>query len=740
MLAEFFNKEWRTRALLFAFSVGVFFFYFHHTFLNLNSMLTSTEGDGMKNYYTFIYHTVKDHSLIEFSGLNYPYGEHCVYTDCQPLLTFLFKLLPFTHGYLVGILHFLMLFSFIITPNILYNIFRLYKLNIFTSFLSSLSITLIIPQMDRIGGHFGLSYGCVIPLAIYLMTKYVMGPNTKIALQLFVFNCCLFLLHPYLGLGTSIFAFITLFLYGFKTREIRTLLKQLLPSMYFGIGPIVFFMLFMKLTDTHTGRPPEPSGMELGVANIQSVFVPTFGPFQGFLQKYLSDGPREWEGLSYIGIFPLFMLVLCVLALSFCIKKIEFNRITIVLLLAATLLLLFSFGIHNKILEKNNITIAALKQFRTLGRFAWFFYFMAPIFSTILLHRIIRYSLNGKTQKILLIFMPFLFFSFNLTEGHYFIKERSANYLKSPNVFLEKHLSENEKELIKELSKINYSAVLPIPYYCTGSEIYDRDGKESAYLSMLLSYHCTKPIFGGLLARTSIEETKNVIDLFNEYKTTHEVSSLLKDQNILILKTAPEKLPNETRLLKRLKPYKRISETTLYLATINNFSVDISKETTQLSFQLNSKRQIVDSAGIYFVRTDNKKPFVVSNINDYEKPFVIPKHKYKSGNYTISFHFHYEKETSAGFDMNFILAKVLENSEDWQVIRPMRHVSGYYNGYAIFEKNVTLDSTSVYNILLQGSSKKSYHISHFMLRPSEQDIKYKDENGKVFLNNYPVKE
>jgi len=703
-------------------------------------MLTSIEGDGMKNYYTFIYHTVKDHSLIEFSGLNYPYGEHCVYTDCQPLLTFLFKLVPFTHGHLVGILHFLMLFSFIITPNIIYNIFRLYKVNIFTSFLSALSITLIIPQLDRIGGHFALSYGCVIPLAIYLMTKYVLEPNRKTALQLFAFNCCLFLLHPYLGLGTSIFTFIALFLNGFNTKEIRSLLKNLLPSLYFGIGPIVFFMLFMKFTDTHTGRPPEPSGMELGVANFQSVFVPTFGPFQSFLQKYLSDGPREWEGLSYIGIFPFFMLVLCVLAIPFCFKKIEFKRITIVLFFASVLLLLFSFGIHNKILEKNNISIAALKQFRTLGRFAWFFYFMAPILSTILLHRIISACINGKTQKILLICLPLLFFSFNLVEGHYFIKDRSSNYLKSPNVFLEKNLSVKEKELIGELSKMNYSAILPIPYYCTGSEIYDRDGKESAYLSMLLSYHCAKPIFGGLLARTSIEETKNVIDLFNEYKTTHEVSALLKDQNILILKTAPEQLPNETRLLKRLIPYKSVGETTMYIATSNDFSVDLSKDTTRLSFHLSSPQQIFDSADIYFIRTENRKPYLISNINDYEKPYVIPKHKFKSGDYTISFRYHYEKETSSGLDINFILAKVLENSEDWQVMRPMRHVSGYYNGYVIFEKKVTLDSTFAYNILLQGPSKKSYHISHFMLRPSEHDIKYEDENGKVFLNNYPIKE
>src|ERR1700733_5463679 len=83
----------------------IYFIYFHHVFLNINSILSSITNDSLKNYYTYVYHVKNDSSLFQFAGMNYPFGEHVVYTDCQPALTILLKALPFTHNYLIGILH-----------------------------------------------------------------------------------------------------------------------------------------------------------------------------------------------------------------------------------------------------------------------------------------------------------------------------------------------------------------------------------------------------------------------------------------------------------------------------------------------------------------------------------------------------------------------------------------------------------------------------------------------------------
>ncbi len=691
----------------------------------------------MKNYYTTIYHSTKDKSLTEFSALNYPYKEHCVYTDCQPLLTFILKLLPFTHNYIVGIMHFLMLFSFIITPNVLYSVFRLYQVNRFTSFFSALAISLIIPQLDRIGGHFGLSYACMIPIVIYLMSKYAIEQKNKTLYQLSAFNCALFLLHPYFGLGTSIFTFVTLFFNGIQLKQLRYFFKQIMPSIIGGLVPILFFTLFMKLTDHHAGRTTEPLGMETGRASIESVFVPTFGPFIGLMQRFIKVENLEWEGIAYVGFFSVVMLLLSILVFPFVLKTIKLKKISIALLATGILLLFFSFGSHLHLLKDLKIEISALKQFRSLGRFAWFFYFVTPVFSIIFLHQVLSKIKKESLQKVALLILPLLFFSFNYLEGRHFLKTRSENYLKAPNVFLKENIPSAEKELIAELSKLNYNSILPIPYYCIGSELYDRDGIETSYLAMLLSFHCEKPLFGGLLARTSVNEVKNVLDLFNEYKG-HGIPEIPENENILVLKTHPEHLPSEIRLISRLKLYKTFGETKIYLAKKKDFYNDMSNDTTKLKFEITKPQQEIDSMGIYFVNSLDKKPFINSKISDYEKLLQIPKQKYK-GEYVISFRYYYEKETSHGLNINFIQAKVLEHSEDWVLIRPMRQATGFYEDYDLFEKNITIDSAFAYNFLLQGPSQDHYHVSHVMLRPASVNVKHKDSEGKLYFNNFPIK-
>jgi hypothetical protein len=731
------NAEWKIKLILFLVSFIVFYLYFQVTFQNINKAICAESGDGLKNYYTFIYHTVKDKSLTEFSGLNYPYGEHCVYTDCQPLFTFILRYLPFTHGYLVGILHFLMLFSLIITPNILYSILKLYKVNSFISFFSALAIALITPQLDRMGGHFGLSYVCMIPIAIYLMSKFAIEQQGKTIFQLFAFNCALFLIHPYFGLGTSIFTFVTLLLYSFQIKDLRSLLKDLLPSLIAGLGPILFFTLFMKLSDHHTGRPTEPLGLESGIATVESVFVPTTGPFAHFMEHLIRVKHREWEGISYVGFFPLLMVIASIFLFPFFQNRFQFNKIVKALFVTGLLLLLFSFGFHIKVLNKLHLEIAALKQFRSLGRFAWYFCFVAPIFGVTYLYHFFIGLEKEKLRKMLLIVFPLLFLSINFSEGHVFLTHRSRYYLKAPNLFLEEYHWPVEKELLAEISKLEFSSILPVPYYCIGSDVYDRNGSESAYVSMFLSYHCNKPIFGGSLARTSVQEVKNTLDLFNEYSEHSGIPELSDNETILVIKTAPEHLPSEERLIRRLKLYKKIGDTEIYLAKKKDLSIDAEKINAMVNFELNDLKQIKDTLGVYFIRATHRKPYRQAQITDYEKAMIVQKNKF-SGNYILSFRYYYEKETGPGLDASFIQAKIREQDESWELMSPMRHVTGFYDGYDVFEKKITLDPKFRYKLQLQGLSKGFYHISHFMLRPEESDVKFKDVDGKIYLNNFLI--
>src|SRR6478752_5259727 len=101
-LRTFFNNDRRVMPFLFAASLILYCLYLFPIFLNLNSTLSSITLDSIKNYYTFVYNIRHDSFNFEFNGMNYPFGEHVVYTDCQPLLGFILKLIPPLYPYSIG--------------------------------------------------------------------------------------------------------------------------------------------------------------------------------------------------------------------------------------------------------------------------------------------------------------------------------------------------------------------------------------------------------------------------------------------------------------------------------------------------------------------------------------------------------------------------------------------------------------------------------------------------------------
>src|SRR4051812_8595675 len=85
----------------------VSFLFLHITRHPGHSMITIV-GDGAKNYYTYLYEVLYGKG-IWFTGMNYPYGEHLVYTDAQPLiavpLAFLRTYLPVSRNTALAVLH-----------------------------------------------------------------------------------------------------------------------------------------------------------------------------------------------------------------------------------------------------------------------------------------------------------------------------------------------------------------------------------------------------------------------------------------------------------------------------------------------------------------------------------------------------------------------------------------------------------------------------------------------------------
>ena len=728
------NKNYKINLLLFLCSFLYYFIYLKHIFLNANNVLSTLNGDSFKNYYVFIHHIINDPDLINFPSFNYPFGEHIVYTDAQPLLTFIFRLLPFTHNYLIGLMHLLILFSFVITPCIYFKIFKLFKVNSIVAFFSSLAVVILSPQLMRIGGHFGLCYACFIPLLIYFLIKYSLHPTKKIYVTVLILNFLLFFIHPYFGMGLCLLTLIYVFLFELinKTNWLRFFLATILM----GILPIILFKLVMLITDTHSDRPEWAYGADVYVSNPASVFVSYFGgPFEHFMKQIIKVGNREWEGVSYVGFFVNFLIVLIAILSIVFFKKYKFNKIVVILFLSSIILLLFSFGLHTMILKSLNIEIAALSQFRSAGRFAWFFYYIVPIFLIVSLNKFFTDLFNKNALKWM-IPLAFLFLTFNIIEGHYFFRMIFSNTFDVKNVFNYNYLNKNEKKLVAEVNSLNAQAILPVPFYHKGSETIDRNGTESYYISMLLSYHCNLPIISAFLARTSVTETVEEIGLLNEYINHDKILSKFNNKSIaLVLSPQITETPDETRLVMRANFINHYGDYKLYNFNKKEFAFN-EGEIDSSYVNLILTKNVVDTLGIKFIKTENRKPFITSNEKDYEVLFKIDKGQYPSGKYVVSFHYHYKELKFKYIDCNLIVEKTEGIEKKWESYSTLRR-SIVLNNFLFFEIFVNINSNFQYSFILNGGSKKDYFVSDFLFRPEEKNIKIILKPDSVLINNFP---
>lgn len=732
-----FNTHLKRQLWLLACSSAIYFFYFHHLLLNINSLLASLTSDALKNYYTYLYHIVNDKSLLHFEGMNYPYGEHVVYTDCQPLLTFVLRLLPFTHPYLIGILHGLIFLSYIITPLILYKILLRLKAPAFAAFFTSLAIALLSPQYWRLDGHFALTYECVIPLSILLLLKFFERRQARDLIRLVLYNTALFLLHPYLGFGVSAFSFLAIGLSGCYGFRLRSFFATGLNAAIAGLLPIALFKLFLFFTDQHSHRTGEPFGIDISLASFASVFVANFGPFKDFMKNWLSNGPQEFEGLSYTGFFTVLMSAAFLLLLPFTFRKLKFRKEMSCLFIAGLLLLFFSFGWHNQVLSALGIHLAVFDQFRSLGRFAWFFYYTAPLFLALVFYHSAQALIAEKRFRLLAGSFGLLFFSFNLLEGNDMLRVYVDAAFKSKNIFRAELLSDEEKNILALVKPAAPQAILPIPVYYVGSEVYSRAGDGMAMLaSMLYSYHAALPIVGGSLSRTSITETENGIELLNAYKRNRPAMALCGPQPFLLIGTPTEPLPDEARLLKKTTYFHENDSLKFgYVSPATLANADFPATTYTL--RKNSTGN-ADARNVFYIHSEPRKPYLPASINSYESAFVLDSNVLKTGHYIVSLHYHFAEKTYKDVYNHLVITKTRGQEYAWEYGKAIRLFSGFYNGFAIFEYRFLLDAKNKYEFVLKGDIDKAYSISDFMIRPDTTDVRVILNGRDTLLNNYPL--
>jgi len=525
---------------------------------NFNSHLFSVSGDGLKNYYNFIYHIKFDPGYFSFNGMNYPYGEYIFMVDNQPVfsnsLKFISNNLFDISYYSVAILNLVMMGSLVVSSFFMALIFTHYKFPWYISIIGAVAISFLASNVLLWQyGHYALSYSCFFPIAWYLIIKFQTSDNKiKYSVLIFINTLFWFFIHNYLGFIILSFTFLAyLFDFIFNTKRFHFSIKKLGYFVLQIIFPAIIVFAVYIIFDNHPGRIEMPFQFKHG-ASIYTVFFPNHSYLRPFYELFFDLGPQKtqsWGKIgNYVGLSTNLILIYAIIYLIYhrffgirrSAKKVDLKKY-ISVLLAAVVLLFFSMGIP----FRYNLAFlmpSVLKQFVGLGRFAWPFYFTITFFSLYFVKEVF----TKKQNRFILLLSVVLLFTEGLSNHFYLRKIINQN----SNIFVDIPKSmEGFLESNKAISS-EYQAIVPIPFYHKYISLHSHiDSDKSEKLSMQFSYSTGLPLMSAILSRPSLVESQNILQVFIPAYYKKPIQEALNKKPLLLLYTKENHAEIENNLM-----------------------------------------------------------------------------------------------------------------------------------------------------------------------------------------------
>lgn len=509
-------------------SVLVTLFTLSYIVTDAGHIMLSLGGDGGKNYYTYLYHILYEKG-VGFNGMNYPYGEHTVYADAQPLISIPLSWLSGTCNITIenalAIMHLLMASGFCLAIIYTYKTLLHFKLKPLAALLFATLITLLSPQVLRISGHFALSYMSFVPMLFYFTLKYNVHQHIKYAIYLFLLTSVMSFLHPYYVAMSTVWICFYVFSYLVINKSaITSKIRHLLPLCIAVIASILLVKLFMGCTDPIKDRPIFPHGAVAYGTTGENIFTSAYSPIWQFLKdkQWVNEISEADEGFVYLGIT---VIGVCIFSLynyfRLLIKKKKQQHATeeilfpkVWLLLAVCCLLLamgvpFVWG-----MEWLLDYLSVFKQFRSLGRFSWLFYNIITVYGCVILyHHFIQQCNKGKIiRAYCLLIIPMLVWAFDASGYIGYLRNLSQAAHESYNK--EKIKQSTEENWTQFLQKSNHSgqdfqALLLLPFVHIGSEKWSVRGVEIGIMSkgFNASMQLHLPIVDVMMSRSSWSQT-----------------------------------------------------------------------------------------------------------------------------------------------------------------------------------------------------------------------------------------
>ncbi|NNE56425.1 MAG: hypothetical protein HKN32_10420 [Flavobacteriales bacterium] len=411
-----------------------------------------------------------------------------------------------------------MLFSIPVTGFISFRIFHEVNRSTWLAVGMASFIALLGPQVDRMGGHYSLSYGFLLPLMILLLVRWIRDQEWRNATWLALLGVVSGLIHPYLTLMMGMFIMLA-YAWALIQRQVQNW-KAHIGWLIAGITPIVVIQLFVSLFDDRSGRPTDPWGFWVFMGDLKSVFAPQFGPLKTIAKSFINYEQIQWETVAFVGS-PVLVLIVVVIIQIIRRRSLFGTNPLAFLIVPSSILLLFSFGLPFRWMPDFTDNLGFLKNFRVLGRFSWPFVLVLSyaIFS------VVKWTSRPMTMLvssvILILAIP------EVVQKHAHLANKISAH---PNVFAPSYDASCDRSLVED-----FAAIMPLPYYHVGSERWSLEPDQNILKeSMMLAYKTGKPLLSSIMSRSSMYDTKRHLELIAPAMYHKELVDSISG-NVLIL-------------------------------------------------------------------------------------------------------------------------------------------------------------------------------------------------------------
>ncbi len=739
-----------------------------------NAYMFGESPDGFKNYMTTAWHVRHDSTYVHYGGMNYPYGEHVLFTDNQPIfsagLQWWSRNMENLGNQTVGVMNMFEFLSLLLGAGILFLLLHRLHLPVWYAGLAALGILFLSPQYGRFDGHFGLSHTWIFPLLLLLLYRYEVRHSRRYqSLQIGILVWLAAQLHfYYFGLSALFLGLYTIFqlinepsLRNFRVRMSHLVVMVVLPFMLLNI--------WIHWANYAADRPANPYGFTTYIGYWEGIFLPyeQFPLYQWLDRNIIKIRRVDGETQAYIGAIA-FLFTLWAIRKRFRIfdpawEEMAHHRLQkrylYGIFTAALLLLLFSCGFPFAIKGMDWMVkyMGPLRQFRGLGRFTWSFYYVANVLAFYVLWHKSMYFKGFQGARFpwfrwVIVALPLLVLGY---EAYTFQKIKKLTL--KENLALREVYAKSPDHWLNKVDFKQFQALLPLPYYHVGSENIWLDYDFPHYTKVqTTALHTGVPDMGVNMSRTPIGEMVRSVQLVTAPGQIPEILNDLPNNQPIALMIEPSRWDDVQRryrhLLAHATPVYDGPELKIYSLAMDSLRLAIRESTQKVAGEIaaksmtgNGKWQSERPAGWMMSQTFDSltgSPHIFQGKGAYmarmsDTTTIWNKHIPK-GVYTISLWVYAKSDMGMTEEIKLIENDLGDGHEIHFQHEGLRfYLQQIVNGWALFELSFEVygEQTKM-NIFLQ---KKGVDVPFYLdevLIKRQDNTLYRQSTGWVSRDNF----